>query len=172
MRDDWTRTHKTRSAGEGMTFGRVATAVVLLAGCATVQQIASFERPEFEVARIEVTGLGLQGGSFNLVLDVTNPNAYDLPTTRFDVSIHLEDTHFGSVDVDDAPTLTKNASTTVVVPVQFTWRGVGAGARTLLTRGAVRYLVNTQVELDTPLGTRGVSTRLDGEVPLVELLRR
>ncbi|MCH7892734.1 MAG: hypothetical protein IH921_14650 [Gemmatimonadetes bacterium] len=95
-----------------------------------------------------------------------------LGTLEFIVSIDLEDTHFGSVDVDDAPTLTKNAITTVVVPVQFTWGGVGAGARALLTRGAVRYLVNTRVELDTPLGTRGVSTQLDGEVPLVELLRR
>ena len=172
MRDDWTRTQKTRTAGEGMTIGRLATAVILLAGCATIRQIASFERPGFEVERIEVTGLGFQGGSFTLVLDVTNPNAYDLPTTRFNVSIDLEDTHFGSVDVDNAPTLTKNAITTVVVPVQFTWGGVGAGARGLLLRGAVRYLVNTRVELDTPLGTRGVSTQLDGEVPLVELLRR
>ncbi len=166
MRDDGTRTQKR------MTIGRLATVVVLLTGCATLQQIASFERPGFEVERIDVTGLGLQGGSFNLVLDVTNPNAYDLPTTRFNVSIDLEDTHFGTVDVDDAPTLTKNAITTVFVPVQFTWSGVGAGARALLTRGAVRYLVNTQVELDTPLGTRGVNTRLAGEVPLVELLRR
>lgn len=155
-----------------MTICRLATAVVLLAGCATIQQIASFTRPEFEVARIEVTGIGLQGGSFNLVLDVTNPNAYDLPTTRFNVTIDLEDTHFGSVDVDDAPTLVKNASTTVVVPVRFSWSGVGAGARALLTRGAVRYLVDTEVELDTPLGTRAVNTKLDGEVPLVELLRQ
>ena len=155
-----------------MTFGRIATTLVLLTGCATIQQIASFKRPEFAVERIEVIGLGLQGGSFNLVLDVTNPNAYDLPTTRFNVTIDLEDTHFGSVDVDDAPTLTKTASTTVVVPVRFTWGGVGAGARALLTRGAVRYVVNAQVELDTPLGTRGVSTQLDGEVPLVALLRR
>ncbi len=155
-----------------MTICRLATAVGLLAGCATIQQIASFTRPEFEVERIEVTGIGLQGGSFNLVLDVTNPNPYDLPTTRFNVTIDLEDTHFGSVDVDDAPTLTKNASTTVVVPVRFTWSGVGAGARALLTRGAVRYLVDTEVELDTPLGTRAVNTKLDGEVPLVELLRR
>ncbi len=155
-----------------MTFGRVATTLILLTGCATIRQIASFERPGFEVESIEVTGLGLQGGSFNLMLNVTNPNAYDLPTTRFNVSIDLADTHFGSVDVDDAPTLTKNASTTVVVPVQFTWGGVGAGARALLLRGTVRYLVNTQVELDTPLGTRGVSTQLDGEIPLVELVGR
>ncbi len=154
-----------------LTFGRVVTTLVLLTGCATIQQIASFARPEFAVERVELTGLGLQGGSFNLVLDVTNPNAYDLPTTRFNVSIDLEDTHFGNVDVDDAPTLTKNASTTVVVPVRFTWGGVGAGARALLLRGAVRYVVNTRVELDTPLGTRAVNTQLEGEVPLVELRR-
>ncbi len=161
-----------RPTPQKITIARLASAAGLLAGCATIQQIASFTQPEFEVERIEVTGLGLQGGSFNLVLDVTNPNSFDLPTIRFDVTIDLENTYFGSVAVNDAPTLTKNASTTVVVPVRFTWGGVGAGARALLTRGAVRYLVDTEVELDTPLGTRAVNTTLNGEVPLVELLRR
>ena len=137
------RSKEHRPAPQRITIARLASAVGLLAGCATIQQIASFTRPEFEVERIEVTGLGLQGGSFNLVLDVTNPNSFDLSTTRFDITIDLEDTHFGSVAVNDVPTLKKNVTTTVVVPVRFTWGGVGAGARALLTRGVVRYLVDT-----------------------------
>ncbi len=149
----------------------VLAAAATLVGCATLQQIASFREPQFEVQRVELTGLGLQGGSFNLVLDVFNPNTYDLPATSLEVDIALEDTPFGAVALDNPPTLPGEEHATVVLPVKFNWTGVGAGARAILTRGAVRYSADTRVGLDTPLGARAVSTLLQGEVPVVELLR-
>lgn len=146
--------------------------LAVAAGCATLQQIAPFEAPEFQVERVELTGLDLQGGSLSLVLDVANPNPYDLPTTSLGVSIDLEDTHFGDVEVSDAPTLAQRAHTTVMVPLSFTWGGVGAGARAIVTRGAVRYGVDTRIGVETPLGMRTVNAHLDGEAPVRDLLRR
>lgn len=142
-----------------------------LAGCATLQQIASFQEPQFDVQRVELTGLGLQGGSFNLVLDVFNPNAYDLPATSLEVDIALEETPFGTVALDNPPTLPGEEHATVVLPVRFNWTGVGAGARAILTRGAVGYGVDTKIGVDTPLGLQTVNAHLDGEAPIRDLLR-
>jgi hypothetical protein len=57
----------------------------------------------------------------------------------------------------------------VVVPVRFEWAGVGAGARALLLRQAIRYAVSGAVLVDTPLGERRVGLKTGGDVPLKKL---
>jgi len=58
----------------------------------------------------------------------------------------------------------------VVVPVRFEWAGVGAGARALLSRQAIRYGLSGTVLLDTPIGERRVGLHGSGDVPLKKLL--
>ena len=73
----------------------VAAVVALLTtGCATVQSLR-FEQPEFDLTSVRVDGLGLTGGSLTLLIDVDNPNAYDLRTGQIDVAIDFEGARFG-----------------------------------------------------------------------------
>ena len=58
-------------------------AAVLLGSCATLRQL-SFERPTVELDMVEISGLDLYGVSLVLLLDVYNPNAYEIQTTRID----------------------------------------------------------------------------------------
>jgi hypothetical protein len=53
--------------------------------------------------------------------------------------------------------------------VRFEWAGVGAGARALLLRQAIRYAVSGAVLVDTPLGERRVGLKTGGDVPLKKL---
>lgn len=149
-----------------------ALAVALAAAaCAPLSQL-TFERPAVQLAAVDVTGLGLQGGALDLLLDVHNPNAYDLRTTRMAVGVRLEDTHFGDVALEQATVLPSRQTTRLVVPLAFTWSGVGAGARALLARGAVRYRLDGRLEVDTPVGARGVDLALNGDVTLRDLVGR
>lgn len=145
-------------------------ALLAVAGCATLGRL-SFKEPELALQEIDVTGIGLTGGTFDLVFDVWNPNDYRLRSTRLEIGIDLEGTHFGDALMDRPLDLSPTNHSRVVVPVRFEWAGVGAGAKALLTRRAVGYAITGAVLLDTPVGDRRVALTGQGNVPLMKLLK-
>ena len=149
--------------------GVLASCVVLWA-CATLGRL-SFTEPDVTLQEIDVTGVGLTGGTFDLVFDVWNPNDYRLRSTRLEVGVDLEGTHFGDALLDRPLDLSPANHSRVVVPVRFAWTGLGAGAKALLTRRALGYAVTGRVFLDTPLGTKTVGLTGKGNVPLMKLLK-
>lgn len=150
-----------------VTPGALALAAVLAApGCSAVRRALTFEEPAVTLERIEITGVGLTGGTLDLVLDVYNPNGYDIRGTRVELGLDLEGTHFGDALVERPVALAGGGHARVVVPVRFEWAGVGAAARALLDRQAVAYQLTGAVVVDTPVGDRRVGVRRQGDVPL------
>ena len=142
---------------------------VVIAGCATVRGLA-FSEPDVTLKQINVTRLGLTGGTLDLVFDVYNPNSYRLRSTRVEIGLDLEERHFGDALLERPLDLSPENHSEVIVPVRFEWTGVGAGARALLTKQAVGYGVSGRFLVSTPLGDRGVTVRGRGDVPLRKLL--
>jgi len=145
-------------------------AVLLCLACATLSKL-SFHEPELQLQEINVTGVGLTGGTFELVFDVYNPNEYRIRSTRLEVGVDLEATHFGDALLERPLDLSPTNHSRVVVPVRFEWSGVGAGAKALLTRRAVAYDLTGTVLLETPLGDQRVTLRSSGNVPLKPFMR-
>jgi LEA14-like dessication related protein len=143
---------------------------VLLVACATLGRLA-FAEPDIKLEAINITSLGLTGGTLDLVFDVYNPNDYRIRSTRLEVGIDLEGTHFGDALLDRPLDLSPTNHSRIVVPVRFEWAGLGAGARGLLTRKAVAYGIGGAVALETPLGDKRVVVAGKGDVPLRALLR-
>ena len=150
-------------------FRLSVAAVVLLSACATLRAL-HFEEPQVELKEINITGISLSGGTMDLILDVFNPNDYRLRSTHLEVGIDLEGTHFGDALLERPLDLSPLNHNQVIVPVRFEWAGIGAGARALVTRQAVRYGLTGSVIVDTPLGERRVTLRASGDVPLRQLL--
>jgi LEA14-like dessication related protein len=148
---------------------RRCAAVLLLCGCASLGKLY-FHEPEITLQEINVTGVGLTGGTLDLIFDVFNPNDYRLRSTRLELSLDLEGAHFGDALLDRPLDLSPTNHSHIVVPVRFEWAGVGAGARGLLTRQGIRYGLTGAVILETPLGDKRVALRGNGEVPLKKLL--
>jgi LEA14-like dessication related protein len=143
----------------------------VVVGCASLRSALRFEEPQLALEAINVTGLGLTGGTLDLVFDAYNPNDYRLRSTRLEVSLDLEGTHFGDALIDKPLDLSPQNHSRVVVPVRFEWAGVGAGARALLDRRGIRYRLGGAVLVETPIGDRRVGLGREGEVPLEKLLR-
>jgi LEA14-like dessication related protein len=143
---------------------------VLASACATLRGL-TFQEPDLSLQEIAITGIGLTGGTFDLVLDVYNPNDYRIRSTRLEVGIDLEGRHFGDALLDRPLDLSPTNHSRVVVPVRFEWAGLGAGAKALVTRQAVGYGLTGRVLVDTPLGERTVALRGTGNVPLRKLLK-
>lgn len=154
------------------TTQRLAVAALIaLTGCASLRSLLSFQEPQIELQEINITGMGLSGGTLDLIFDVYNPNDYRLRSTRLEVGLDLEGTHFGDALIDRPLDLSPTNHNRVVMPVRFEWAGVGAAARGLLTRQALKYGVTGAALLDTPLGEKRVQLRSTGNVPLKTLLR-
>ncbi len=149
---------------------RISVAALACLSCATLGRLA-FTEPDVSLQEIAVTGIGLTGGTFDLVFDVYNPNDYRIRSTRLEVGVDLEGTHFGDALLDRPLDLSPTNHSRVVVPVRFEWAGVGAGAKALLTRRAVGYGITGRVLLDTPLGGKTVALTGKGSVPVMKLLK-
>ena len=143
---------------------------VTLSACATLRNAVTFENPQVELQQINVTGLGLSGGTLDLVFDVYNPNDYRLRSTRLEVDLALAGTDFGEALIDKPLDLSPVNHSRVVMPVRFTWSGVGAAARSLLESQELPYGLTGAVLLDTPIGEKRVQLSNKGTVPLRKLI--
>jgi LEA14-like dessication related protein len=128
--------------------------------------MAKFQEPTVELNTIIVRGIGLTGGTLDVVLDVTNPNNVDLKGTRLELGLDVEGTHFGDVDLNDAFNLPKNTPTMITVPLTFNWAGVGAAARSAFNYGTVKYDMKGRASLETPWGVERVPFARSGSVAL------
>ena len=144
--------------------------VLGLGACATLRNALEFQTPDIVLQEINITGLGLQGGTLDLVFDVYNPNQYRLRSTRLDVSLALAGTDFGEALIDKPLDFSPVNHSRVVMPVRFSWSGVGAAARSLLQSQELPYGLTGAVLLDTPLGERRVQVTSKGNVPLRKLI--
>ncbi len=146
----------------------LAGVAIALGSCATLGKLY-FQEPQIQLQEINVTGLGLSGGTMDLVFDVYNPNDYRIRSTRIEVALDLENTHFGDAYLERPLDLSPTNHSRVVVPTRFEWAGVGAGARALFTKQAIGYALTGRVILDTPLGDKRVGLTGRGQVPLKKL---
>lgn len=137
--------------------GAMAVTAVLGAagvGCSTLGR-AAFQNPVVHLRNVQVRGLGLTGGSLDVLLSVYNPNHYRLDATRLTYKVALagDSVTLASGALDSRFTVEDNDSTTVTIPVTFSYAGIGAAGRSILNTGAVDYHVLGDVTVGSPVGS-------------------
>jgi LEA14-like dessication related protein len=132
-----------------------AIAITITAGCSTLGK-AAFQQPVVNLKVVAVQGVGLTGGQLAVKLNVYNPNGYRLDATRLSYNVQVGDSGTGvnlaTGILDSQFTVQSGDSTTVTIPVSFTYAGIGAAGRQLLNSGAVPYRVNGDVTVGTVVG--------------------
>ena len=135
-------------------IGGAMVAAVATAGasCASLGR-AVFEEPVVTFRNLRVNGLGLDGGSLDIVLGVYNPNGYNLDATRFTYRLLVGDSvALGQGTLDSRHSFREKDTTEVRIPVTFSYRGMGAAAQQLLRSGTVNYRVQGDITVATPIG--------------------
>jgi len=132
----------------------VAVSAALAAGCALLGK-AAFEQPVVKLKDVRVRGVGLTGGSLDVLLSVYNPNHYRLDATRLTYQVNLagDSVTVANGEMNDHFTVNDNDSTVVTIPVSFTYAGIGAAGRSILNTGAVNYHVLGEVSVGSTVGT-------------------
>jgi len=140
----WLGTRRTKLAV-------VALAVFAIAGCATLG-LGGFKEPIVNFKDLRVRGLGLTGGSLDAYLNVYNPNGYKLDATRLTYTVAVDNNPLGTGALDSRFTVQNHDSTTVRIPIDFTYAGIGSAARQMMNSGSVPYTINGDVTVATPAG--------------------
>jgi LEA14-like dessication related protein len=128
-----------------------SAAVLAGAGCSSLGKQA-FKEPVVELRDVKVTGVGLNGGSLDVVLEVQNPNGFTLDATRLTYKVLVDSVTFANGATDSRFTVQGNKSTQVHLPITFTYSGVGQAGRQLLGTGSVNYTVTGDVTVGSPIG--------------------
>ena len=123
-----------------------------IAGCASLGALGGFTQPVVNFKDLRVRGLGLTGGSLDAYLNVYNPNGFKLDATRLTYTVKVGDNPLGTGALDQRFTVQDKDSTTVRIPIDFTYSGIGAAARSMMNSGSVPYTVDGDVTVATPVG--------------------
>jgi LEA14-like dessication related protein len=134
-----------------LTAAAVLATTATLGGCASLGKKVCKE-PVVNFREMRVTGLGLTGGSVDVVLSVYNPNSYTLDATRLTYNLIVDSIPFGNGALDQKFAVQSGDSTLVTLPVSFTYAGIGNAGRQLLNTGTVNYRVTGDFTVGTPLG--------------------
>ena len=137
---------------KGFVLAAATVAVMVAAGCSTLGRQA-FADPVVSLKDVRVASLGLNGGNLDVMLNVYNPNGYRLDATRLTYRLLVDSTPLGNGVMDSRFTVQDKDSTTVRIPVAFSWSGLGAGVRSIFNTGAVNYRVVGDVTVGTPVGS-------------------
>lgn len=129
----------------------IAALSVAATGCASLGKQV-FKEPVVSFREMRINGIGLTGGSLDVVLSVYNPNNFTLDATRLTYNLMLDSVAFGSGAIDRKFAVQRGDSTTVTLPVSFSYSGIGEAGRQLINTGSVNYRVTGDVTVGTPLG--------------------
>ena len=129
----------------------LAVLLVLTSACATLG-MAHFKDPIVTFKDVKITGLGVTGGSVEIVLDVYNPNGFRLDGSRLTYKLMVETLTFGSGIYDSRFQVEKGDTSEIRLPFNFSYLGANAVGRQLLQTGSVEYRVLGDVTVNTPIG--------------------
>jgi LEA14-like dessication related protein len=141
-----TRRLTTRVAQAGL-----AAMTLLAAGCAMFGR-GAFQEPVVTLREVKVTGLGVSGGSVDVILQVYNPNGYKMDALKMTYRVDVDSIKLGEGALDDRFVVAKRDSSIVRVPVSFTYAGIGVAGRSLISKGTLNYRVRGDFTVATPVG--------------------
>ena len=140
-------------------FARPALlALFALSSLGSLSACAGFLRTEFgtpivELKDVRLKGIGIQGGSMDLVLDVYNPNNYRLDTSRLTYRLMVDTGSIASGAIDKLVTLEAKKKTEVILPVTFSAKELFGAAKMITQMGSLDYTVKGELTVATPFGS-------------------
>ena len=126
-------------------------AVATMGACASLGS-GVFQEPIVTFKDLKVRGLGLSGGTLDAYVNVYNPNGFRLDATRLTYNVMVGQNQLGTGALDSRFTVQNNDSTTIRIPIDFTYAGIGAAGTQMMQQGSVPYTITGDVTVATPLG--------------------
>ena len=128
-----------------------AVAITSGVGCASAARQVMKE-PVVTLQDVRLVGIGVTGGTLDVFLNIYNPNDFRLDGSRLTYRVFADSVAVGGGTLEQQFTVQNGDSTTIRLPLTFTYAGLGAAARQIQNQGSVNYRVTGEIEVATPLG--------------------
>jgi LEA14-like dessication related protein len=131
----------------------VAAALALASGvgCKTIGR-QMLKEPVVTLKDVRLVGIGVTGGTLDVFLNIYNPNEFRLDGSRLTYQVFADSVAVGGGTLDQQFTVQNGDSTSIRLPLTFTYAGLGAAARQIQNQGSVNYRVKGEIEVATPIG--------------------
>jgi LEA14-like dessication related protein len=129
----------------------IAAVVLVSASCAGLGK-GGFQDPVVTFKNVQVGGIGLTGGSLDVILSIYNPNGYRLDASRITYKVMVDSLDVGAGAMDKHFSVPSNDSAEVVLPLRFSWNGVSAAGRELMKNGTIPYRVLGDLTVGSSVG--------------------
>lgn len=135
---------------------RIKTALIVgvalaSASCGGLKK-GDFKEPVVTFQNVRVGGIGLTGGTFDIVLSVYNPNGYRLDASRMTYQLFVDTLPLGAGTLDKHFSVPSRDSAEVDLPLHLDWNGVSAAGRRLLNDGTIPYRVKGELTVGSGVG--------------------
>jgi len=128
-----------------------AATIAVAAACASAGRQV-FQAPTVHFQDLRVQGVGLEGGTLDVVLSVYNPNSYRLDASRLTYRLTVDTTTLGEGVFDKHFTVAGGDSAVVHLPISLDFKGLSTAGKQLMGRGSVLYKVAGDFTVNTPVG--------------------
>ena len=145
-----------RSSTHARSFGLRSSvfglALFASSACASLGR-SVFATPIVELKDIRMKAIGFQGGSMDIILEVTNPNDFRLDATRLTYNLFVDTNRVAFGEIKQTATLEAHKKSSVVVPVSFSIQELIRATQLMSKTGGVDYHVVGEVTAATPGGS-------------------
>ena len=129
-----------------------------------------FVSPEISVIDITVISLSLAGVQLDVLFSAHNRNPCQLEATRIVYLLQkASDNTTLAEGVSHQTFILKPGSVTspIRVPINFSFTGLGAAAKSLMTRGKTKIVVSGEITFDAPMAPGGIAaSKYHGEIEI------
>lgn len=148
--------------GAGFRAPATVLFTLVLAGCALF-----YRDPTVTIADVRVLSLGFTGGTAEVVLEVENPNRFDLEVRGFDYRLEIREgpeswTELAQGVSEERVRLQKRSTDQVALTIPFRFQGVGSALRSWLQTGEIGYRMQGTVRARGPTGEVSLPFRSQG----------
>lgn len=116
----------------------LGTAFLQTVGCSSVLKKA-IQEPKVKVSAFELSDVGIDGATANIVLEIENPNSFAIPIDRVDYKIEMDGKPVAEASLLEPAKLESQKVTSVRVPVPFQFNRVFESLLQVLAKGSAHY---------------------------------
>ena len=142
----------------------------LLAGCSQMNLNSVVKEPSVQVQNITVREVNLDSVGLDLVMQVTNPNAYTLALAGYDYRIRFNDHQLVEGSTDEGFRVAANASNQIRVPFKVGFKDVMKLLDSMGDSNTLHYEVDADMRLDAPvLNLFNIKSHKKGDITIPQL---
>jgi len=142
----------TTNRVRGIVFVLVFVLVSAAGGCATIAK-AAFSQPVVTLRDVRLGAVGFDGGTFEVLISVYNPNDFDLDATSITYSVSVDSAVIGTGNTAQRVVVAARDSSVVTLPLRVSWATAGPAGQSLMRGGPVLYEVKGEMKLASGVGT-------------------